>query len=174
MRSATAITDSDVQSEKDPSSPTTPLNVAIAFFITFFPLVIIATLLCLFVLLPDWTVYNPPQTNASLPIEPLGGSVFVTTVFSGKISLASSWASNIGQFAIAPFLLLFSFLVAYELANHHETSEEECDSAKQLLRGGKTSLFKWVINRARNRGAYAKGKGIRAAAIGVTIAFILM
>jgi hypothetical protein len=145
------------------------LEIALAFAIVFFPLVLVGTLLCLFVTIPKWTIHNPPESNAKLPVPPLNESVFTTKIFMNRVTSTTSWASNIGQFAASPFLLLFSFLVALDLANRHQDSDEE---ATRLLKNDQNVLFSWIVHRvwpARNtRSAY----GTRIAGIGACIALV--
>jgi hypothetical protein len=143
-------------------------HIALAFGTVFLPLVLVATLLCLFVTLPLWTIYDQPEENANLPITPLDSSVFLTTVYSNKVILTSSFASNIAQFAATPFLLLFSFLVALELANRHEANDED---TTKLLDGDQNPMSVLLrLWRVRNN---RRANGTRIAGVGALISIIL-
>jgi hypothetical protein len=145
-------------------------QIAFAFTTVFCPLVLVATLLCLFVTVPIWTIQNPREENKNLPIEPLDDSVFLTKIISNRVTLTSSFASNIAQFAASPFLLLFSFLVALELAKRHQAMDE---GVTQLLRGDQSSLFNWVVHqswRARNT---KRVNGTSIAGFGALLSLVL-
>ncbi|CAN9296677.1 unnamed protein product [Alternaria alternata] len=119
-------------------------QIAFAFATVFFPLVFVATLLCLFVTIPAWTIQDPPEENANLPIDPHDESFLTTTVLINKVALTSSFASNVAQWAAVPFLLLYSFLVALELPNRHEVIDQDM---KKLLHGDQTFLLNWTVLR---------------------------
>ncbi|CAN9275286.1 unnamed protein product [Alternaria alternata] len=119
-------------------------QIAFAFATVFFPLVFVATLLCLFVTIPAWTIQDPPEENANLPIDPHDESFLTTTVLINKVALTSSFASNVAQWAAVPFLLLYSFLVALELSNRHEVIDQDM---KKLLHGDQTFLLNWTVLR---------------------------
>ncbi|KAH3904871.1 hypothetical protein HBI56_226400 [Parastagonospora nodorum] len=145
-------------------------QIACAFAIVFCPLVILATLLCLFVTTPTWTIQHPLEENANLPIEALENSVFYTAVFMGKVSMTSSFAPNVAQFAVVPFLLLCSYLVALELANQHRDIGR--DEAR-LLRGDQKALLDWISRRFCGARRTERADGTRIAGIGALIAFLL-
>jgi hypothetical protein len=84
------------------------LQITFAFAIVFFPLVFVATLLCLFVTI--LTIQNPPQENVDLPVKPLDESFFMTKVSLNSVAL-TSFASNAAQLAASPFLLLFYYFL---------------------------------------------------------------
>lgn len=154
----------------DPPSPAKPVHLVLAFISTFCPLVIVASLFCLFFSYKDWTISNPPEENSALPINPLDGSTFYTRIRSSKVILTTSWTSNIAQFATAPFMFVFSFLVAVEVVNRHKTSKAENDDAKGLLQGESGSLFSWIISHNRY---HPRGNAIRVAAAGAFMSCIL-
>jgi hypothetical protein len=134
-------------------------------------LVLVATLLCLFVTLPIWTIQNPPDVNANLPLKPLNDSFFITAILGSKVAFTSSFASNIAQWAATPFLLLFSFLVALELANRHETVDPD---QTNLLRSHQQTLFSRTVLRRLWRARNTKrARGTRIAGVGALISIIL-
>jgi hypothetical protein len=145
-------------------------QIALAFATVFFPLVLVATLLCLFVTIPIWTIQHPPEENAYLPVNPLNESFFITKIFSNKVSLTSSFASNIAQFAASPFLLLFSFLVALELANRHQDMDEE---TTKLLQNDQKVLFSWTVHRIWRARNTKRASATRIAGVGALISLIL-
>jgi hypothetical protein len=156
-----------------PSSRTHSLSllfqIGLAFATIFFPLILVATLLCLFITLPIFTIRNPPSNNHNLPIVSPDTSVFLTVVLNNKVSLTSSFASNIAQFAAAPFLVLFSFLVALELAKGQEEIEGD---ATRLLQGDPKFMVSWAVLRVWRRDA-KRARGTRVAGIGALVAVVL-
>jgi hypothetical protein len=153
-----------------PDSVLAFFQIASAFAFVFCPLVILATLLCLFVTIPTWTIHHPLEENANLPIKALDKSVFYTAVFMGKVSMTSSFAPNVAQFAVVPFLLLFSYLVALELANQHRDMGR--DEAR-LLRGDQKAFLGWISRRFRSARRTERADETRIAGIGALIAFLL-
>lgn len=146
------------------------LQIALAFAIVFFPLVFVATLLCLFVTIPTWTIQIPPQENVDLPVSPLDESFFATKVLMNSVALTSSFASNAAQLAASPFLLLFSFLVALELANRHEDVDQD---VVKLLQGEPKFLFNWTLLRFWRARNAKMTSGTRIAGVGAFIALVL-
>lgn len=146
------------------------VKIALAFSTVFFPLVLVATLLCLYVTIPIWTIHNPPEENADLPILPLDDSAFYTAIMQKKVVLTSSWASNIGSMAAAPFLLLFSFLVALELADQHQGTDQDVTT---LLRGSISWWSSWAIIRSWRARNTQRAYGTRLACIGALLSLIL-
>jgi hypothetical protein len=168
-----SIASSDEEPEKRPArifSVPKHLQIALAFTTVFFPLVSVATILCLFVTIPSLTITNPPEDNANLPVPPQDQYFFFTTVFSNKFTLASSFASNIAQFAAAPFLLLFSFLVALDLAHRNQAIHQD---VPKLLRGDQKFLCKWAVLRLWRSGNTEITIGTRIAGMGASISLVL-
>lgn len=165
---------SSVEESEKQTAETNPVSrlfhIALAFATVFCPLVIVATLLCLFVTIPGWTIQNPPEENANLPVVPLDDEVFLTTIFSNKVTLTSSFASNIAQFAVSPFLLLFSFLVALELANRHQAIDQD---VTKLLQKDQTYLFSWIVHRSWRVRNTKGAAGTRIAAFGALTSLVL-
>jgi hypothetical protein len=148
----------------------TLFQLALAFITVFFPLVLVATLLCLFVTVPDWTVHNPTKENPDLPFTPLDTSVLLTKILNNHVTLTSSFASNIAQFAAVPFLLLFSFLVALELANQHQTMDQEFP---KLIHGDTHSVYNWLVSRLGRAEGSRRVNGTRIAGVGALISLVL-
>jgi hypothetical protein len=146
------------------------LQIALAFVTVFFPLVFIATLLCLFVTIPAWTIQNPPQENVNLPFRAKNVSFLTTKVLMNRVAVTSSFASNVAQFAAAPFLLLFSFLVALELANRHELVDQD---VTKLLQGDQRFLLNWTVLRLWRARNAKIAKATRIAGIGALISVVL-
>jgi hypothetical protein len=172
MAVSSSMTLSAEEPEKQPvtrsHSVSTLLRMIPAFVIVFCPLVLVATLLCLFVTLPIWTIHNPPEENPNLPVLPLNDTGFLTAISINKVTLTSSFAGNIAQFAATPFLLLFSFLVALELANRHQTTGQDVTK----LLGGDQSFFFILIRLWRAR-KIRKANGTKIAGFGALLSFVL-
>jgi hypothetical protein len=145
-------------------------QIAFAFTTVFCPLVLVATLLCLFVTLPDWTVQDPAEEDLNLPSRPLNTSVLLTRVLSNHVTLTSSFASNIAQFAAAPFLLLFSFLVALELANRHQVMDRD---VPKLVPGDINSVYNWLASRSWRAEGSKRANGTRIAGAGTLVSLVL-
>jgi hypothetical protein len=164
---ATYSTDTTTEELQTRSTPSL-FHIGLAFATVFLPLVLVATLLCLYVTLPIWTIYNPPEEHNDLPVPPLNNSVFLTAIYSSKVTLTSSFASNIAQFAASPFLLLFSFLVALELANRQHAKNED---TTKLLHGDQDPmsilLRMWRVRNTK------RAKGTRIVGIGALLSIII-
>lgn len=174
MPTAKSVTSSANQFEKQQTGRTHSVarlfQIAFAFLSVFCPLVLVATLLCLFVSLPSWTISNQPEGDENLTVIPLKESVFLTAILSNQVTLTSSFASNIAQFAAAPFLLLFSYLVALELANRQQSSDQEIT---KLLQGDKNTLFSWTVHRFWRAEKTTGADGTVIAGVGALISLIL-
>ncbi|KAB2108361.1 hypothetical protein AG0111_0g2714 [Alternaria gaisen] len=173
MATSSSMACSDDESEKQTTrtqSSSKLLQIVLAFAIVFFPLVFVATLLCLFVTIPAWTIQDPSEEDMNLPFNTLDESFYSTKVLMNRVAVTSSFASNVAQFAAAPFLLLFSFLVALELANRHETTDQDTIN---LLRGDQRFFFNWTLFRLWRSRNTKITKGTRIAGIGALMSVIL-
>lgn len=170
MKDSSIVTSSVQESEYQTATPRSGrklVQIAIAFATVFCPLVLVGTLLCLFVTLPTWTVENIAETNSDLPVTLLDDSVLWTQILSNDVTLTSSFASNIAQFAASPFLLLFSFLVALEVAKRHQDMDP---AATKLLQSDQK--FWTVLQIWRNRRTQ-RGYGTTIAGIGALVSLCL-
>ncbi|KAH7389682.1 hypothetical protein DE146DRAFT_791684 [Phaeosphaeria sp. MPI-PUGE-AT-0046c] len=163
------ISSTEEHEDSNPRSRSAPrlVQVALAFAIVFCPLVLVATLLCLFITLPRWTAENVPETNPNLPVHPLDDSVLWTNIRTNHVALTSSFASNIAQFAASPFLLLFSFLVALEIAKRNEDMDP---AATKLLQSNQKIWTVYQIWRTRKT---QKANGTTVAGLGALISLSL-
>lgn len=174
MANSRSMTSSDADYEKRAQGTHSfprLIQIAVAFSTIFFPLIVVATLLCLFVTLPFWTIHNPPTENANLPILSLDGSAFYTATVAKKVILTSSWASNITQWAATPFLLLFSFFVALELANRQHAVHRDVTT---FFRGDKNVLFSSTVFRLWRARDTKRANGARLTGVGALLSLILM
>lgn len=94
----------------------------------------------------------------------------MTKVSSNSVALTSSFASNAAQLAASPFLLLFSFLVALELANRHEDVDQD---VVKILQGEPKFLFNWTLLRFWRARDVKTASGTRIAGVGVFVALAL-
>jgi hypothetical protein len=171
MRIPSSMTSSADEPEKHTArkhSISTLLKIIPAFVTVFFPLVLVATLLCLFVTLSIWTIHNPPEENPNLPFIPLNDTGLLTAISSNKVTLTSSFAGNIAQFAATPFLLLFSFLVALELAHRHQAMGQDVTK----LLGGDQSFY-FILMRLWRARKTRRANGTKIAGLGALLSFVL-
>ncbi|KAJ4357176.1 uncharacterized protein N0V89_001751 [Didymosphaeria variabile] len=94
----------------------------------------------------------------------------------------SSWTANIAQFAAAPFLFLFSFIVASKFVYRPVPMEEvhvrtlpidpERTFARKLLSGNPDILWRWTKGFLLDRD-HARGSRVRLAATGALMSFLL-
>jgi hypothetical protein len=170
---SSSMASSDEESEKRIAKTHSVIRLfqlVITFAMVFFPLVLIATLLCLFVTIPAWTIRNPPEETPDLPITPLDQSFFSTMILMNRVQMTGSFASNVAQLAAAPFLMLFSFLVALQLANRPEAMEKDTTN---LLRGDQKFFLNWAIRRVWRARNTRTTRGTRIAGVGALTSVVL-
>ena len=104
-------------------------------------MLVIAAVLLAFVFDPNkreklqqGTTIQELPTRDQLPAD-----AYYTTVRTGKFLLVASWASNIAEFIIAPFMLLFSYTVAREILQQpredHTLANVPPPLLSEILRG---------------------------------------
>lgn len=154
---------------------TTPWHILLACLLVLVPITVVTTLLIMFVSWARWTLYDPDYTRPDLPIARLDSSSFNTVVFASKVILVSSWSSNIAQFATAPFMLIFSFLVARDLASRPKLAGAENEDEKGLLQRNNYNLLKWLSGgQHRSTGQECIGRNAtRIAGYGALISLFL-
>jgi len=97
----------------------------------------------------------------ALPTPP--ANAYYTTITAGRFLLLSSWASSAAGTVFAPFMLLFSFVAARELARRSErypsARSHNSDILKEILNGswiGVLHLAEHVALRILGRGSAPK------------------
>jgi hypothetical protein len=141
--------------------PSPLYHLAIAFLVVFVPLLVIPLILLAYIL-KGWPGYwGVDLASASGSCHELPGnqnnsdSYFYTTIALNYVVLTSSWLSNVAQFATAPFLFLFSFLVASRFILHGEPASDttffgttdrynEIYPIRRLLEGTPSGVYQWL------------------------------
>ena len=92
-------------------------DVLLAFAIVSLPFLVIASILIAFVF--NTTEHQRPDNSigtSDLPIEPYDtATAYYTGISSGSFLLLGSWASNVAEIVVAPFMVIFSYTVAREI-----------------------------------------------------------
>ncbi|OCL02135.1 hypothetical protein AOQ84DRAFT_424282 [Glonium stellatum] len=150
-----------------------PIHLLVAFVVLFIPMVALPLLLIAFVYIPAYRQYFPNNGTPELPVNlsAVSNSSYYTYVNGTTITLVSSWAPNMAQFGTAPFMFIFSFLVAFELAserNHSATHDN--DILLGLLQGGWQGILEWI--KSVLHGNRVKDRAIHVAAIGALLSCI--
>ena len=92
-------------------------DVLFAFAIVSLPLLIIALILVGFVFnATDRERPDPSIGTDALPVLIYDtASAYYTGILPGRFLLLGSWASNVAEIVVAPFMLIFSYAVAREV-----------------------------------------------------------
>ncbi|KAI4195552.1 MAG: hypothetical protein LQ350_007127 [Teloschistes chrysophthalmus] len=122
-------------------------DLILAFAIVSLPLLVIAIILLAFVFAPSHhVILDPSVGSVELPASndvPTGS--YFTTISPGKFLLLGSWASNVAELVVAPFMLLFSYAVAREILLQQPSvhSNKTTDANPSLLRELMTGAHGW-------------------------------
>ena len=120
------------------------------------PLLVIAVLLLAFVFLSDRekpAEYIEIRYLPFFSIPPLDS--FYTKVPPGSFLLVGSWASNIAEVVVAPFMVLFSYAVARESLQH--SAEGRADSVarplllREIMRGTHIAIWDWIGEKTKKQ-----------------------
>ena len=117
-------------------------GLCLAFSLVFFPMLAVTFVLLGLVTWAKVDFPNPRDANLTVSNQPPTSSYY-TLISPGKFALVSSWASTVVGSASAPFLTLFSFLIArslvrrlgrlVELNEGHKDNEPDLIQIQQLL-----------------------------------------
>ena len=129
--------------ETSPKSPektktirlTRKRDLFFAFIVVSLPTLAVALTLLAFVFnSSERVVLDPRAKTPRLPfLEHAPTDVYYTTVLPGAFLLLGSWASNVAELVVAPFMVLFSYTVARELLQHPELPNSEISDARPPL-----------------------------------------
>lgn len=110
-------------------------DLLLAFAMVSLPMLVIAAILLAFVFNPnEREKQHPDKATLDLPImDQLPADAYYTTVRTGQFLLLASWASNIAEFIIAPFMLLFSYAVAREILQQSRADPAQGNAHPPLL-----------------------------------------
>lgn len=143
-------------------------DLFLAFVIVSLPLLVISILLLAFIFLSDRerpATYREIQVLPFLEHPPL--NAFYTKVDPGSFLLVGSWASNIAEMVVAPFMVLFSYAVAREIIQRATKDQEDADARppllREIMRGGHVGVWHWFAQKTyrRPKGGHGKDLGLR-------------
>lgn len=154
-------------------------DIFLAFTIVSLPLLVIAILLLAFVFLAEREIPDNYTDNPQLPLLNLTSSdAFYTRKDAGDFLLVGSWASNFATLMIAPFMLLFSYAVAREVAlqsaQNHENPGAWLPLLQEILRGTHVGIWHWLAVKTCNRDKALKSavRAIDFAALGLFLVIV--
>ena len=131
-------------------SPNKKRDIAWAFVIIFFPMLIAGLALCVLVLGLRRHVShrNGSSDEPSLPVNnKLRQDSYYTRTDPWKLLLASGWASTIAGWTMAPFILLYTFLIARKFApamiDPH--SAENFNQLQAIIGGSWLETLHWAM-----------------------------
>ena len=115
-------------------------DLLLAFAIVSLPLLAIASILLAFVFYSsDREKPDPSVQTPELPVSIYDTTYsYYTRTTTGSFLLVGSWASNIAEIVVAPFMLLFSYAVAREMLQQSINSEISHDRPpllREIMRG---------------------------------------
>ena len=116
--------------------------------------------------------------NDSLPsVQNPSLSYYYTDIDSTSYVLVGSWASNIALGLFTPFMLLFSFLVAWTASS--ESNAEVSHIMHELLKGSQgAGLWRWLKHLSQNAFSYGRvrkpdSRSLYVAGVGFLSAFLM-
>lgn len=155
-------------------------DIFLAFTIVSLPLLVIAILLLAFVFRAEREIPDNDTDNLELPVNnSLSSDAFYTRKDIGDFLLVGSWASNFATLTIAPFMLLFSYAVAREVAlqsdKNHENPSTGLPLLQEILRGAQVGVWHWLAAKTykRNKALKTSVRAIDFAALGLFVATLL-
>ena len=159
-------------------------DIFLSFVIVSLPLLVISILLLAFIFL---SYRERPASYAEIPELPFfehpSSDAFYTTVSLGSFLLVGSWASNIAEIVVAPFMVLFSYAVAREILQHPSNDHDEAGSRppllREIMRGAHVGLWHWISQRTNNKPKHGSRKepvlrAVDIAGLGLFTAILLM
>lgn len=139
-------------------------DLFLAFVVVSLPLLVISILLLAFVFLSEREI---PASYTATPelrfLDYPASDAFYTKVKPGSFLLVGSWASNIAEMVVAPFMVLFSYAVAREILQHATRDHEE-DAGSQppllheIMRGAHVGIWHWISQKTYKRPKRALAK----------------
>ena len=140
-------------------------DLFLAFVIVSLPLLVISILLLAFIFLSDREIPALYVASQELPFfqyPPM--NAFYSKVDAGSFLLVGSWASNIAEMVVAPFMLLFSYAVAREIIQHAKEDQEDADARppllREIMRGAHVGVWHWFAQKTYRRPKGGLGKDL--------------
>ena len=137
-------------------------DIFLAFVLVSLPLLLLAILLLAFVFLHDREELALDIGTRELPVEYPATNAFYSIVDVGDFLIVSTWASNVAEIVVAPFMVLFSYAVAREILQH-ETRDHRDDGGSQppllreIMRGAHVGVWHWAAEKTYRRPKGALG-----------------
>ena len=166
------------------SDPTKKRDILFAAALIFIPILTISLLLLGFTFsrsvrltFQDDSDVNNPDKGPLPSVKNPSHGYYYTDIDSTRYVLVGSWASNIALGLFAPFMLLFSFLVAWTATS--ENNIEVSHILHELLKGSQgDGLWRWLQHLSRNVFFYgrvrkAESRSLYVAGVGFLSAFLM-
>ena len=135
-------------------------DILLAFVIVSLPLLVVAILLLAFIFLNDRERLASYTGTLELSLEYPPSNAFYSKVDLGDFLVVSTWASNVAEIVVAPFMVLFSYAVAREILQH-EARDSRDDGGSQppllreIMRGAHVGVWHWAAEKT-----YRRPKGV--------------
>ena len=134
-------------------------DLFLAFALVSLPFLVIAILLLVFIFNSHERDKPSPLSYESrdLPVKKYDTkSTYYTGIDTGRVLLLGSWASNIAEIVIAPFMVIFSYAVAREVVREKDEKDTKSDERppflSEIMRGShSTFLFNFSSSRYEKR-----------------------
>ena len=171
--------------EEAPAAPrlSRKRDILLAFVIVSLPLLVLAILLLAFVFLNDREEPASFIGTRELPIEYPSPNAFYSRVDLGDFLIVSTWASNVAEIVVAPFMVLFSYAVAREILQHEARDHRDDEGSqprllREIMRGAHAGVWHWAAEKTyrRPKGALGNKRGLRVvdiAGVGLFTATLL-
>ena len=135
--------------KEEASAPISSAKVCLAFSLAFFPILAIPTLLLVLVTVGKVPHVTNNGTDALNIVNTAPSGNYYTTagVSAGQFALVASWASTIMGNISAPFLILFSFLIARSMSRRKEDGMDtgSKERIREILHSRSyMRLWKWI------------------------------
>ena len=137
-------------------------DILLAFVIVSLPLLALAILLLAFVFFHDREEPASFLGTRELPVRYPPSNAFYSRVDVGDFLIVSTWASNVAEIVVAPFMVLFSYAVAREILQH-EARDHRDDGGSQprllreIMRGAHVGVWHWAAENTYRRPKGALG-----------------
>ena len=171
--------------EQAPAAPrlSRKRDILLAFVIVSLPLLVLAILLLAFIFLSDREEPASYTGTWELPIDFPPSNAFYTRVDLGDFLVVSTWASNVAEIVVAPFMVLFSYAVAREILQHEARNSRDDGGSqprllREIMRGAHVGVWHWAAEKTyrRPKGALGNKRGLRVvdiAGVGLFTATLL-
>ena len=169
----------------EPLEKTRKRDLLLASALLFIPLLAIALLCLAFVFVGSKRVRFQFNETNELPILAkdiiTSNSSYYTLEDIGSFTLLGSWASSAAQLVLAPFMVLFSFLIAREIKSSRTDdieTKEVASTLNKLVGGEWIGVWHWISyvihsTRTGERKKQYKSRAVHVAGMGLLLAGLL-